>query len=172
MYFLAAFLDVSVNTNKHFPDCLSVRMLWTVSLCGSRTFCEGASTPSQCSPNRCRLRRGHPDAHSEPRRPLPAATLASLKLTRGRWRGGGGRNRVGSVAECRSGMFIPDPNYLHPGCEFFSIPESGSATNNFSILTQKTVSKDSGSRGQKCTGSRIPDHRNGECLITQAEVNG
>ncbi len=78
-----------------FPDCLSVRMLWTVSPCGSRTFCEGASTRSQCSPNR-RRRRLDPAAHSEPRPPRPAATLASLKLTHGRC---GGREGGGSVAD-------------------------------------------------------------------------
>jgi hypothetical protein len=51
---------------------------------------------------------------------------------------------------------IPDPNFFHPGSEFF---HSGSASKNLGILTQKIVSKfsnpDPGSRGQKGTGSRI-----------------
>jgi hypothetical protein len=44
---------------------------------------------------------------------------------------------------------IPDPTFFHPG----------SASKHLSILTQKMVSKkpilDPGSKGQKCTGSRI-----------------
>jgi hypothetical protein len=37
---------------------------------------------------------------------------------------------------------ISDPNFVHPGSEFFPsrIPDPGSASKNVSILTQKTVS--------------------------------
>ncbi len=84
---------------------------------------------------------------------------------------------------CGFGMFIPDPNFFHPGYRVKKIPdpESGSASKNWStvFLTQKIVSKlseiwsgmlfriwtpdpdldllpipDPGSRGQKGTGSR------------------
>ncbi len=34
---------------------------------------------------------------------------------------------------CGSGMFIPDPNFFHPGSEFFP---SGSAKKSLGILTQ------------------------------------
>jgi hypothetical protein len=40
-----------------------------------------------------------------------------------------------------SGMFISDPNFLHPGSRVKKIPYPGSASKNFSILTQKIVSK-------------------------------
>jgi hypothetical protein len=48
---------------------------------------------------------------------------------------------------CGSGMFIPDPgsNFFHPGSwlpsQNIPDPESGQATKNLSILTQKIVSK-------------------------------
>ncbi len=44
---------------------------------------------------------------------------------------------------CGSGMFIPDPNFLTPRSriQIFSIPDPGSASKNWSNLTQKTVSK-------------------------------
>ncbi len=72
-------------------------------------------------------------------------------------------------------MFIPDPNFYYPGSliRTFPIPDPGYASKNFSILTQKIVSKLSeiwsglfipdpdpiltypGSRGQKGTGPWI-----------------
>jgi hypothetical protein len=75
-------------------------------------------------------------------------------------------------------MFIPDPNFFHPGSRVKMIPDpvSGSASKKLSILTQKTVSKlaeiwsrlfipdpdpdflpipDPESRGEKGTLSRI-----------------
>jgi hypothetical protein len=44
---------------------------------------------------------------------------------------------------CRSGMFIPDPNFFYPGSRVkkIRIPNPGSASKNLIILTQKIVSK-------------------------------
>jgi hypothetical protein len=44
---------------------------------------------------------------------------------------------------CGSGMFIPDPNFFYPGSELFPsrMPDSGSASKNIIILTQKNLSK-------------------------------
>jgi hypothetical protein len=39
---------------------------------------------------------------------------------------------------CGSGMFIPDPNFFHPGSD--PIQDPGSASKNLSILTKKMVS--------------------------------
>jgi hypothetical protein len=48
-----------------------------------------------------------------------------------------------------SGMFIPDPNFFHPGSRVKKMPGSGDP--DLDILPIP----DSGSRGQKGTGSRI-----------------
>jgi hypothetical protein len=64
---------------------------------------------------------------------------------------------------CGSGMFIPDPNFSIPDhrsrVKRFRIPNPGfgSASKNFSILTQKTVSKLSENR----FGMFIPDPGSG-----------
>ncbi len=59
-------------------------------------------------------------------------------------------------------MFIPDPNFFHPGSRVKKIPDpgSGSVSNNWSILTWKIVSKLSEiwSRVVQCSPLiRIPD---------------
>ncbi len=48
---------------------------------------------------------------------------------------------------CGSRMFIPDPNFFHPGSQFKKIPDpgSGSLSKNLSILTPKIVSPGFGS---------------------------
>ncbi len=60
-----------------------------------------------------------------------------------------------NVAGCGSGMFIPDPNFFHPGSRTQGQKDSGSgsASKNLSILTQKIVSKLS----EKWSGMFIPD---------------
>ncbi len=59
---------------------------------------------------------------------------------------------------------ISNPNFFHPRSEFFpsqiqgqKIPESGSASKNLSILTQKIVSKLSEYYPVCLSGIRIPD---------------
>ncbi len=52
---------------------------------------------------------------------------------------------------CGSGMFMPDPNFFHPGSGVKEIP--GSASKNLSILSQKIVSKLS----ELWSGMFIPD---------------
>jgi hypothetical protein len=73
------------------------------------------------------------------------------------------------------GSPIPDPTFFHPRSRIrpVSVPDPGSASKNLSILTPKKPKKwflsstkydpscssqipNPGSRGQKCTGSRIP----------------
>jgi hypothetical protein len=48
---------------------------------------------------------------------------------------------IGTKQCCGSGMFIPDPNFFHPGSRAKKIPGSASASKNYSILTQKILSK-------------------------------
>jgi hypothetical protein len=42
---------------------------------------------------------------------------------------------------CKSGMFIPYPNFLHPGCRVKKIPDPGFAIRIKEFSTQKFVSK-------------------------------